>query len=133
MGTRYRHQARVKQVGADCVGLVGGVALACGVLGSQEWMADPAMHQYARSPSDDFLRRSCDRYLNRIPVANAREGDVLIFSIHGEWRHLALVSSAPRFIIHAYALLAARRVVEQSLPVAHATVVAAYSFRGLTA
>ena len=138
LGTRYRHQARVKGVATDCIGLVGGVALACGVRGAREWAADPSLHAYARTPDPALLLAACDRYFDRLPAARrAREGDVLLFALDGEPRHFALVSEAaptgPVRVIHAYALIAARRVVEQLLPIARAVVIGAYGFRGLAA
>lgn len=138
IGTRYRHQARVKGVATDCIGLLGGVALACGLPGAREWADDLALHAYARTPDPALLRAGVDRFLDRLPaVQRAREGDVLLFALEGEPRHFALVSEAtgagPVRVIHAYALLAARRVVEQLLPVARAQAIGAYGFRGLTA
>ncbi len=138
LGTRYRHQARVKGVATDCIGLLGGVALACDVPGAREWAADMSLHAYARTPDPVLLRAGCERFLDRLPaVQSAREGDVLLFALDGEPRHFALVSEAgaggPVRVIHAYALLAARRVVEQLLPIARATLIGAYGFRGLAA
>lgn len=136
LGTRYRHQARVKGVATDCIGFLGGVALACGLPGAREWADDMSLHAYARTPDPVLLRAGCARFLDRLPaVGHAREGDVLLFALEGAPRHFALVSEAaagPVRVVHAYALLAARRVVEQLLPIARAEAIAAYQFRGLT-
>lgn len=138
IGTKYRHQGRKKGVAVDCIGLIGGVALACDIPGAKEWAADKALHSYARWPDPTLLLDSCLRFMDRVPsYARAREGDILVFSLQGEPRHFALVSSAdatgPTRIIHAYALMAVRGVCEQGLPIARARVLAAYSFRGIEA
>ena len=135
IGTRYHHQASLKGVGVDCIGLIGGVALACGIEGAREWADDTTLHDYARRPDATLLMSSCLRFMERVPnAADVQPADVLVFALDGEPRHFALVSSVnPTHVIHAYALLAARRVVEQSLPIAKARVIAAFQFRGIEA
>lgn len=138
IGTRYRHQARTRGVGVDCVGLIGGVATALNVPGSAEWMSDRSLHNYARTPDATLLLSACARFFDSVPsISKAQIGDVLLFTLEGQPRHFALISEVrediPFRIIHAYALLAARKVVEQSLPIANAKVLAAYSFRGIYA
>lgn len=130
IGTRYRHQGRRKGVGVDCIGLVGGVALACGVRNAAEWMRDADMHNYARTPDPAMLRRSVTTYLDPVGTGRALPGDVLLFALDHQPRHFALLV-APGRVVHAYALLAARRVVEQSLPIARAQLISAYRFEGV--
>lgn len=132
VGTRYRHQGRVKGVGVDCIGLVGGVALAVGVPNAADWFADRDMHNYARTPDRALLLRACARFFDPVPLPTARDGDVLLFALQGQPRHFAiLVDEHRQRIVHAYALLAARRVVEQGLPIALATTLGAYRFKGV--
>lgn len=134
IGTRYQHQGRAKGVGVDCIGLVGGVAAAVGVPNAAEWFADRAMHNYARTPDRAMLMRACERFFDAVPLPAARSGDVLLFALQEQPRHFAiLVDEHRQRIVHAYALLAARRVVEQGLPVARATVIGAYRFKGVVA
>lgn len=134
IGTRYRHQGRARGVGVDCIGLVGGVALAVGVPNASDWFANPNMHNYARTPDRALLLSACARFFDPVALPQAREGDVLLFSLEGQPRHFALLVDAYRQrIVHAYALLAARRVVEQGLPIARATVLAAYRYKGVEA
>lgn len=130
LGTRYRHQGRRKGVGVDCIGLVGGVALACGVRNAAAWMSDPDMHNYARTPDPTMLRRALAQYLDPVGTSRALPGDVLLFALERQPRHFALLV-APGRVIHAYALLAARCVVEQSLPIARAQLLGAYRFEGV--
>lgn len=134
IGTRYRHQGRVKGVGVDCIGLVGGVASAVGVPNAAAWAADREMHNYARTPDRMLLLRACDRFFDVVPLPAARSGDVLLFALQEQPRHFAiLVDEHRQRIVHAYALLAARRVVEQGLPIARATILGAYRFKGVAA
>lgn len=134
IGTPYHHQARLRGVGVDCIGLVGGVALALALPGADAWAREADLHNYARTPDPALLRDACARYFDRVTNADARMGDVLLFALDGQPRHFAiLVSEYPRRIVHAYALLAARAVVEQSLPIARATWIATYRFRGVDA
>lgn len=134
LGTPYRHQARCKGVAVDCIGLVGGVALELGISGAQEWAADVSLHNYTRQPDPATLLGGCERFLDRVPVSQMLPGDVLVFSLQETPRHFALLTYRnPNRVIHAYALLSARRVVEQSLPIAKARLLAAFAFRGVTA
>lgn len=134
IGTRYRHQARRKGVAVDCIGLIGGIALACGVPNAVEWERDANLHCYARTPEPTLLLSSCARFMNRIGLDDAQAGDVLLFALQEQPRHFAiLVQAEPARVVHAYALLSARRVVEQPLPIARARVLAAFQFKGLDA
>lgn len=134
IGTRYQHQGRAKGVGVDCIGLVGGVAAAVGVPNAAEWFADRAMHNYARTPDRAMLMHACGRFFDQVRLVDARDGDVLLFALQEQPRHFAiLVDEYKQRIVHAYALLAARRVVEQGLPIARATTLGAYRFKGVVA
>lgn len=131
IGTPWRHQAALKGVGTDCIGLIGGVALALGLPGAGEWAADQTLHCYGRTPDPTLLTTACDRLLDRIGIAAARAGDILVVAFERDPMHFALVSSdqAPGRIVHAYAQR--RRVVEQPLPIPGGRVVRAYAFRGV--
>ena len=135
IGTRFKHQGRCRNVGVDCIGLVGGVALAVGVTNAYAWAHNRVLHAYARTPDPTMLLSACSYYFNPAPAP--REGDVLLFSLDGEPRHFALITETrdgqPWRIVHAYALLAVRGVCEQSLPIANATVLRAYAYHGVRA
>lgn len=134
LGTPYRHQARTRGVAVDCIGLIGGVALALEISGAQEWAADATLHNYARMPGTNLLTAGCSRFLDHIALTDAVAGDVLLFALEDVPRHFAILSQrGPDRVIHAYASLSARRVVEQTLPIAKARVLRAYRFRGIEA
>ena len=132
LGTPWQHQASLKGVGADCIGLVGGVALACGVPGAREWAADQTCKGYGRRPDPAMLLRSCDTYLERIAVGAAGLGDILVFKFERDPQHFGIKSrEGPDYVIHAYAQ--ARRVVENRIDeLWRSRILRAYRFRGLT-
>ena len=128
LGTRWVHQARLKGVGVDCLGLLGMSALVCGVPGARAWRDDPEMHNYPTVPNPKFLTASCARFLDRIALAEASLGDVLVMAFRTYPQHFALISNyRGDRLIHAYSSIG--RVVENGLGVANARVIAAYRFR----
>lgn len=130
IGTRWQHQAFVKGAGTDCIGLVGGVALALGLPGAREWADDPALHCYGRTPDPRVLLGGCERFMDRIPASDAGLGDVLIMAFEREPQHFAIVSAVdPMYVVHAYAQR--RGVVENGIKVSGARVVRAYRYRGV--
>lgn len=128
LGTPWVHLARVKGVGVDCLGLIGMSALACGVEGARAWRDDPAMHNYGRVPQPAFLRASCARFMQSIPIPDATCGDVLVMRFRRYPQHFALVSGCDR-ILHAYQAIG--EVCENGVAVSGAAVVAALRFRGV--
>ncbi len=112
IGTAYRHQAGVKGVGCDCIGLIGGVGLDLGFPSAVEWSRDPAMKGYGPVPNPGMLLAAVAKYLIPIPdVADAGLGDILLLRFDREPHHFAIISSvAPLRVIHAYA--SARKVCE---------------------
>lgn len=131
IGTRWHHQASLKGVGTDCIGLVVGVAAACGIAEAASFRATPEYRNYGREPDPKMLLDGCDRWLMRISMWDVRLADILVFRFAKEPQHFALVSKEnPQYIIHAYAQV--RKVVENRLDdVWSSRVVRAYRFRGL--
>lgn len=116
LGTPFYHQARLKGKGCDCLGLIVGVAAelelrdANGVLLAS--YDDPT---YSKEPDGAYLIRKLDGLLSEIPVADARAGDVALFTIQENPQHLAILTDYEGALgmIHCYAQ--ARRVVEHRL------------------
>ena len=129
LGTRWQHQQSCKGVGTDCIGLVGGVALACGIPEAKAWASDPRWKGYGRTPDPKMLRAACDEYLDPIPIAEADAGVILVMKFDRDPQHFAIVSQKqPMHIIHAYAQ--ARKVVEHIVdPTWRSRIVRAYRFR----
>ena len=109
LGTPFHHQASVRQVGCDCVGLIRGVAAE---LGMSQGTTEEARYQgYSRSPDSRLMLRGLVESL--VPMKDGLEatlpGDVLFFRIDDAPQHLAFRTEVG--MLHAYARK--RRVVEQ--------------------
>jgi NlpC/P60 family putative phage cell wall peptidase len=106
-GTPYRHQASLKGIGCDCLGLLRGVWRA--VLGPEPEEAPPYAATWAESALDgaDPLVAAARRHL--VPITgplNAyrpRAGDVLLFAFraHLPAKHCA-IATGPAAMIHAH-------------------------------
>ena len=101
IGTPYRHQASLKGVGCDCLGLVRGVWRA--VIGEEPERTPPYAPDLAEALSGEPLADAAARHLIAIERDTFRAGDVLLF----RWRanlpakHAAIVT-APDLMVHAH-------------------------------
>jgi NlpC/P60 family putative phage cell wall peptidase len=101
LGTPYRHQASLKGVGCDCLGLVRGVWRA--VIGDEPERAPPYAPDWAEAASGEPLADAAARHLIVIDRDTFREGDVVLF----RWRnnlpakHAAIVT-ASGLMVHAH-------------------------------
>lgn len=101
IGTPYRHQASLKGVGCDCLGLVRGVWRA--VIGEEPEPAPPYAPDWAEAASGEPLADAAARHLIAIDRDMFREGDVVLF----RWRanlaakHAAIVTAADT-MVHAH-------------------------------
>jgi NlpC/P60 family putative phage cell wall peptidase len=100
LGTPYRHQASLKGVGCDCLGLLRGVWRA--VEGAEPEKAPAYIPDWAEASGTETLALAAARHMVAIATADARAGDVLLF----RWRqnlpakHAAILV-APDRMIHA--------------------------------
>ena len=101
LGTAYRHQASVKHVGCDCLGLLRGVWRE--VMGPEPMTVPPYPADWAMQGQRELLLAAAKAHLVLIKVDEAREGDVLLF----RWRrhlpamHCAVISTKGS-LIHAH-------------------------------
>lgn len=132
LGTRWHHQASVKGVGCDCIGLVAGVARSLGLQGGEEFANDPAVKGYGREPDVEMLLAACNRYLIPIDLRAALMGDIYLMNFNGQPRHFAIISRRyPDQLVHAYAQ--ARKVVENGMnAVWQARLHSAWSYKGIS-
>ena len=136
LGTPFHHQARLRGVGCDCGGLVGGVAVSLGLV-DPRWGAatfDVEFAGYGRQPHAGLLRIVCDRFMRAIQTVEAQPGDVLLMSFAGGApQHLGIIADyrhGGHSLVHA--LATAGRVVEHRLsPAWRGKAVAAYSLPGV--
>lgn len=107
LGTPYRHQASVRGVGCDCLGLVRGVWRE--LYGEEPEAAPPYRPDWAETGAAETLLAAAGRHLVPAPPGAVRPGDVLLFRMSPGAcvKHCAIVSERrpgdpePR-IIHAY-------------------------------
>lgn len=114
LGTPFHHQAALKGIGADCIGLVRGVCMALGIL-----PRDFALPAYARQPDGTSLIALADHYMARITdasPADLKPGDVVVVSFDREPQHFGLVGDYRHgglSVIHAHSV--AGEVIETRL------------------
>lgn len=101
IGTPYRHQASLKGMGCDCLGLVRGVWRA---LNGPEPEAAPAYSaDWAEAGGKESLAAAAARHLVPVELADVTPGDVLLFRwrAHLPAKHAAILVAADR-IVHAH-------------------------------
>jgi NlpC/P60 family putative phage cell wall peptidase len=100
LGTPYRHQASLKGVGCDCLGLVRGVWRDC--VGAEPERAPPYAADWAEAGAGETLLEAAERHLVRIRNNEMRAGDVVLFRwrAHLPAKHAGLLAS-PIAMIHA--------------------------------
>lgn len=101
IGTPYRHQASLRGVGCDCLGLVRGVWREC--YGSEPELPPAYAPDWAEATHVESLAQAATRHLTPIATDNAAPGDVLLF----RWRtnfvakHAAVLTT-PDAMVHAH-------------------------------
>ncbi|GLK47286.1 hypothetical protein GCM10017620_02590 [Brevundimonas intermedia] len=105
LGTPYRHQASVKGVGADCLGLVRGLWRE--VVGAEPERLPAYSPDWAETGGRETLLEAAGRCLKPVPVEAMRAGDVLLFRMSqgAAVKHCAILSDCggPELrMIHAY-------------------------------
>jgi NlpC/P60 family putative phage cell wall peptidase len=101
IGTPYRHQASLKGVGCDCLGLVRGVWR--GLIGDEPERAPPYSRDWAEAAREETFARALRAHLVEIVATEAGPGDVLLFRHAPRYpaKHAAILSGADR-MVHAH-------------------------------
>lgn len=111
IGCRWEHQACLKGVACDCVGLVRGVhEQLTGDSFSGDYDYPATWHLFKR---EEKLYEECKKYMNEIPIEDIQPGDILLFAFRPRFpaHHLAILTDE-NTIIHSY--MDVGRVVETS-------------------
>lgn len=101
VGTPYRHQASLKGVGCDCLGLVRGVWRA--MYGREPEIVPAYTPDWAEAAGCETLAAAAARHMTAVTTADAGTGDLLLF----RWRdnlpakHAAILVGPARFV-HAH-------------------------------
>jgi NlpC/P60 family putative phage cell wall peptidase len=101
IGTPYRHQASLKGVGCDCLGLVRGVWRA--VHGAEPEAVPAYAADWAEASNSETLADAAARHLIAIASADVMPGDLMLF----RWRtgfaaKHAAIATAPGLMVHAH-------------------------------
>ena len=119
LGTRWHHQASLKGVGCDCVGLVRGACLNLGIF-EQNIFDMPQGREfvgYSRTPSGATLEAGCAAFMTRIDFADAQVADLVLMAFEKmEPSHVGFLGDYPGggfSLIHSCA--SRRQVVESRL------------------
>jgi NlpC/P60 family putative phage cell wall peptidase len=100
IGTPYHHQASLRGIGTDCIGLVRGIYRELYGLDAE---TPPAYSRdWAEGLGRETLIEAARRHLIEIPKTGASPGDVLVFRYRagGLAKHAAVMAH-PRTMIHA--------------------------------
>lgn len=128
LGTPYQHQASVRGAGTDCLGLLRGIWR--NLFGEEPEPVPPYTEDWAEPDHREVLLSAAGRWLRTKDVADAAEGDVLLFRMRegSIAKHLGVQSAVgahPKFI-HSYT---GHGVVESSLSMPwQRRIVARFSF-----
>jgi len=101
VGTPYKHQASVKGVGTDCLGLIRGVWREH--YGDEPVKVPPYTMDWGERTGSETLLRAARKCLNPVALKNARPGDVMLFRMNAKspCKHIGIMSGGSSFI-HAY-------------------------------
>jgi NlpC/P60 family putative phage cell wall peptidase len=101
IGTPYLHQASLRHVGCDCLGLTRGVWR--DLLGDEPELAPPYSPSWTETLDGETLLEGLGRHFTQVALPDHRAGDVLAFRFrdHLPARHLAIATS-PTQMIHAH-------------------------------
>ena len=98
LGTPYRHQASLKGVGCDCLGLVRGVWRA--IYGEEPEPLPGYTADWAEAGGQERLAAAAARHLLETDAAQMRPGDVLLFRWRADLpaKHAAILVAPDRFL-----------------------------------
>jgi len=101
IGTPYRHQASLKGVGCDCLGLVRGVWRALN--GPEPEIAPAYTADWAEAGGNESLAAAAARHLLPLALDEILPGDMLLFRwrAHLPAKHAAILVAADR-MVHAH-------------------------------
>jgi len=100
IGTPYIHQASLKGVGADCLGLVRGVRREA--IGPEPETPPPYAPGWAEAGQGEAMAQAATRHMLKIPPTEFQAGDVLLFRwrLHLPAKHAGIATSRAA-MIHA--------------------------------
>ncbi len=130
IGTPYRHQASLRGVGCDCLGLVRGVWRE--VIGPEPESPPAYAPDWAAAGAEDALLQAGARHFARIAADAYQAGDVLLFRFRDNLpaKHVG-IATAPGRMVHAHDRAAVAEVA--IIPFWRRKLVCAFRFPGADA
>jgi len=103
IGTPYKHQASLKGVGCDCIGLIVGVWRELYGGTPQDFEMPPYTAFWAEETGRELMVQIGAQYLIPVSLADMIPGDVVMFKMvtHGMTKHAGILSENNK-LIHAY-------------------------------
>lgn len=100
IGTPYHHQASLRGVGTDCIGLVRGIYRE--LYGREAETVPAYSRDWSETTGEETMLAAARRHLVEVPADAAAPGDVLIFRYRGRAvaKHAAVLAT-PATMIHA--------------------------------
>lgn len=100
LGTPYHHQASVRGVGTDCLGLIRGVWRE--LYGSEVEAPPPYSRDWAEASGVETMLQAAGRHLRVVAVGEAQAGDVVVFRLRaGTVAKHAAILTGEASMIHA--------------------------------
>lgn len=108
--TPFQHQGRMRGLGADCRGLVGGVALGLGLVPPTWWADfDSRWGGYPEQPPPGLMLAACDSFMRRTDAPQA--GDVVVVEFLRYPQHMGVLvpyAHGGLAIVHSLRVLGVR-------------------------
>ena len=111
IGTRFKHQGRIKYECCDCLGLLLGLNI---YTKTGDALKSHDVTNYPKLIESNILLEHLDRLLEK--TETIRPGNLLLIRVNNWPQHLAIVTEVDPHIIIVHAYVQARKVVEQHLP-----------------
>ncbi|MCB1512034.1 MAG: C40 family peptidase [Hyphomicrobiaceae bacterium] len=129
LGTPYHHQASLRGVGTDCLGLLRGVWRE--LYGCEAEVPPGYSRDWAEAGRREQLSEAAGRHLVRVPRSDMRPADVLLFRMRDgvPAKHVGLLASETTFI-HAAEGVSVAEVALQAWW--RRRIAAVYAFPGVT-
>ena len=116
IGTPFHHQARLKKIGCDCLGLIVGVVDEL-ELKDKNGVKLAAYDEvtYSKEPDGEYLIQKLVDVLAEIAPEEMRAGDLALFKVRENPQHLAILTDYEGGLGMIHSFAPARRVVEHRL------------------
>lgn len=98
LGTPYHHQASIRGIGCDCLGLIRGVYRE--LMGEEAATPPPYSRDWGEANGEETLLAAAASHLTEIPIAEMGPGSVLIFRLRpgAVAKHAGILATETTFV-----------------------------------